>query len=204
MYADLDRGYVRVTQRLHLHPSFAISRGPAKEMLVLSSAMSRLLISGIYTPWTGEANFNWQITKCRVPEVVGHERAHQRGVTSEDEANFFGFLVSISADQPYTRYSGYLMAQRQVLGELKKLDADAAEELVDRRIPGIERDVEAIDAFGRSHAGRVSEFQRHFNDAYLRINNVKAGVAAYQLSARLILAFARQNGGTCIVTPEKP
>lgn len=203
MYADLDLAYTRVAQRLNLHPSFAISRGRAKEMLGYSEVMSYMLISGVYTPWTGEANYNWQIPKCRVPEVVAHERAHQRGVTSEDEANFFGFLVSISSDQPYTRYSGYLMAQQQLLRELRKLDTDAATELIGKRIPGIKRDVEAIDAFRKAHAGRMSDFQSHFNDAYLRMNNVKAGVAAYQLSSRLILAFARQNGGSCILKPEK-
>lgn len=202
MYADLDLGYTRVAKRLSLHPSFAISRGRAKEMLGYSYVMSYMLISGIYTPWTGEANYNWQMPKCRIPEVVAHERAHQRGVTSEDEANFFGFLVSISADHPYTHYSGYLMAQQQLMRELSKLDADAAKELMAKRIPGIKRDIKAAEEFHRAHAGRVSEFQNRFNDAYLRINNVKAGVAAYQLSSKLILAFARQNGETCTLKPE--
>jgi hypothetical protein len=34
---------------------------------------------------------------------------------------------------------------------------------------------------------------------YLKANRVKGGVQAYSRSAALIMAFARSNGGSCIV-----
>ncbi len=197
---DIDAAYLRVGGRLHLHPSFAASRGPAKPVLT-SFIMSEQLISGEYTPWTGEANYNRNIPGCNLPEVIGHEKAHQRGVTSEDEANFFGFLVCASSDNPYARYSAYLMAQRQLVGELGKRDQERAKAVAKDRCPGSKRDLEAMNAFYRAHAGRISQMQTKVNDMYLKANRVKGGVQAYGRSAALIMAFARSNNGSCLVLP---
>ncbi len=195
---DIDTAYYVVAERLNLHPSFAVSRGPAKPVLA-SFIMSAQLISGEYTPWTGEANYNRNIPACNMPEVVGHEKAHQRGVTSEDEANFFGFLVCASSGNPYARYSAYLMAQRQLVGELGKRDMERAKAVAKERCPGVKRDLEEMNAYYRAHVGKVSQIQNRVNDMYLKANRVKGGVQAYSRSAALIMAFARSNGGSCIV-----
>ena len=195
---DIDAAYVQVAQRLGLHPSFAVSRGPAKPVLN-SWVMSAQLISGEYTPWTGEANYNRNIPPCNLPEVIAHEKAHQRGVTSEDEANFFGFLVCAFSDNAYARYSAYFMAQRQLLGELGRRDPEKMKALLRLRCPGIKRDVDAMNAYYNAHVGRVSRVQSRVNDLYLKANHVKGGVQAYGRSAALIMAFARSNGGTCVL-----
>lgn len=195
---DIDAAYRRVGERLKLHPSFTVSRGRAKPVLA-SFVMSAQLISGEYTPWTGEANYNRNIPCCNMPEVIAHEKAHQRGVTSEDEANFFGFLVCASSDNPYARYSAYFMAQRQLVGELGKRDLERAKAIAKERCPGIKRDVEAMNAYYAAHKGRVSDMQSKVNDLYLKANRVKGGVQAYGRSAQLIMAFARSNSGSCVV-----
>ncbi len=196
---DIDAAYLRVADSLHLAPSFAASRGPAKPVLA-SFIMSAELISGEYTPWTGEANYNRDIPFCNMPEVIGHEKAHQRGVTSEDEANFFGFLVCAFSDNPYARYSAYFMAQRQLLGELAKRNADLAKTIAKERCPGIKHDLDAMNTYYRAHVGRISEIQNKVNDMYLKANRVKGGVQAYGRSAALIMAFARSNNGSCVVS----
>ncbi len=196
--SQIDAAYVRVAERLHLHPTFAVSRGRAKPIL-MSFIMSRLLILGFYSPWTGEANYNRETPASRLPEVIGHEKAHQRGITSEDEANFFGFMVCASSDDPYLRYSGYAMAERQLLGELLKRDHDTAKALREKIVPGVRRDIKAMDEFVQTNRGAVSKASHAVNNAYLKANRVSAGVQAYQLSAKLILAFAQTNGGTCLI-----
>ncbi len=128
---------------------------------------------------------------CHLAHTIAHEKAHQRGITSEDEANFFGYMACVRSRSPYARYSGWLMAQRQMLGLLNRMDPEAARALADRRLPGIRRDLEEAAAFYNRHAGRVSEVQHKMNDAYLRVNRVKGGVASYGMSARLILAHHR-------------
>lgn len=191
----IDEAYGVVAQKLGLHPSFAAPRGPAKPVLC-SFVMSRLLISGVYTPWTGEANYNREIPACNQPEVIAHEKAHQRGVTSEDEANFFGALACITGTNPYLNYSGLLMIQRQLLGELNRRAPERAKPLIEKRHPGIARDIRAANDFYNAHAGKASEVQGKLNNLYLKANNVKGGIQSYRRSALLLLAYARRNGGT--------
>src|ERR1051326_3597589 len=50
-----------------------------------SGVMSRLGVSGIYSPFTGEANYNALQPDCDLPFAVAHEMAHQRGYAREDE-----------------------------------------------------------------------------------------------------------------------
>jgi len=130
--------------------------------------------------------------------VIAHEKAHQRGVTSEDEANFFGFLACTSSDDTYVRYAGLLMAQRLLLPELGAIDAARAKGIIEKRFKGVQRDADAVRAFIMAHAGVVSNVGRAVNNAYLKANRVTAGVKSYQLSAQLILVFAEFNGGACV------
>ena len=194
----IEAAYVRVAERLDLPASFAARRAGAKPVAA-SVVMSYLLISGVYTPWTGEANYNRLSPACCIPHTIAHEKSHQRGITSEDEANFYGFLACAHSDQPYIRYSGYLFAQRQLLGELYKADRDRAKALLKARLPGVQRDVDAIRAYVRRYSGPVSKTSHKINNAYLKANRVKGGTLSYRMSARLLVTFARMNDGSCVV-----
>jgi hypothetical protein len=101
----IDLGFERVQAELNLDDSFAASRGRAKPV-ALSPVMDYLQISGFYFPWTGEANYNRQQPPCSLPHIIAHEKAHQRCITSEDEANMFGFLACTRSDDTSARYSG--------------------------------------------------------------------------------------------------
>ncbi|HNR35421.1 MAG TPA: DUF3810 domain-containing protein [Candidatus Hydrogenedentes bacterium] len=194
----IDGAYRRVAKDLGLHWSFAVSRGPAKPVF-FSEIMCYTLILGVYCPFTGEANYNRKMPDCTLPEVIAHEKAHQRGITSEDEANFFGYLVCASSKHPYLQYSAYLTAQRRFLSELIARAPERGKALLAERHPGVQRDVDACNAFAKAYAGRVSRVQHRVNDLYLKANRVKGGVKAYGMSAQLILAYARAHGGSCIV-----
>jgi len=188
--ASLEVAYRDVCRELGLHPSFGHSRARAKPVY-FARAMSYTLISGVYAPYTGEANYNPLVPPCHLAHTIAHEKAHQRGITSEDEANFFGFLACIRSRSAYARYSGWLMAQQQILGLLNRVDPDTARMLAEKRLPGIKRDLQDAAAFYNRFAGRVSRVQHRINDAYLKVNRVKGGAASYGMSARLILAYHR-------------
>jgi len=199
---SIERAYMRVAERLDLPASFAARRAAAKAVAG-SVVMSHLLISGVYSPWTGEANYNRLPPACGIPHTIAHEKSHQRGITSEDEANFYGFLACAHSDQPYIRYSGYFFAQRQLLGELYKADRDRAKALLKARLPGVQRDVDAIRAYVMRHVGPVSKASHKVNNAYLKANRVKGGTLSYRMSARLLVTFARMNGGSCVVPAQQ-
>ncbi|MCC6466421.1 MAG: DUF3810 domain-containing protein [Planctomycetes bacterium] len=192
--AGIDEGLDRAAEDLKLDEAFRHSHGRAKPV-ALSSLMSRFQIAGFYSPWTGEANFNMEQPGHQLPLSIAHEKCHQRGVTSEDEANFLGFAACVRADDPYVRYAGYLFAQRQLLGELLALDGEAAGELVAQRLPGVQRDVDTAREFWLRHEGALAEASHAVNDAYLKTNGVQAGVRSYGASAQLLVVYARKQGG---------
>lgn len=202
--ATLDEAYSRVQQKLGLEPEFAVTRARAKPVAA-SEIMNWLHIAGFYFPWTGEANYNRLCPAATLPHVIAHEKAHQRLITSEDEANFIGYLACVLSDDPYVRYSGYLFAQRQLLGELYLRDAERAMALVKKRHPGVQRDVDAARAFWQQYSGAIEEVSREVNDTYLKSQGVKGGVASYAASKSLIILWARSNGGSAVVSlPNKP
>lgn len=198
----LDAGYRRVADVLDLPVSFARSRGRAKPALA-SPALTRIGVVGYYFPWTGEATFNRMTPGFQLPLAIAHEKAHQRGVAGEDEANFFGYLAAVLGDDAYGRYAGLLFAQRQLLTELQAIDEETTRVLLARRIPGVQRDIDAARAFWQRYEGPAREAQQEFNDAYLSLHGVKDGIASYGRSAQLIVVYSRTNSGSPIaVAPD--
>ena len=193
--AAIEEAYARIGGRLNLHQSVASGRGPAKPVLT-SFVMSALLIGGFYSPWTAEANYNRELPACNIPQTIAHEKAHQRGFPSEDEANFFGFLACIYARDPYVRYSGYLFAQQQLLGELRRFAPEKVKEIAGRRHPGIRRDVDFSRKFVERHRGIASDLSYAANNAYLEANRAPGGIKSYAMSSRLIVIYARAVDGT--------
>lgn len=195
---ELDDAFAAVARELSLPPVFAERRGPAKPILG-SPIMSALGIAGFYFPYTGEANFNQQAPHCQRPHTIAHEKAHQRGITGEDEANFLGFLACANSADPYTRYSGYLFAQRQLFTELVLRDRDVAMVLLHRRLPGVQRDVDWLRSFWDGYRGAPRSVSLAMNNVYLKANHVEGGLSSYHRSAQLLVLYARHKGGSCLV-----
>jgi hypothetical protein len=194
----LEVAYSRVAHRLGLEPSFGANRGRAKP-LATSQLLSHLRLTGFYFPWTGEANYNRLPPASDQPHTVAHEKAHQRGIAREDEASFLGYLACALSDDAYVRYSGYLFAQNQVLGELRRRDLAKTRELVALRASGVKRDEEAVQAYWRQFRGAASRVSAAINNAYIRSQGDRRGTAAYAASRNLIVLFARANGGQAVV-----
>lgn len=191
--AAVDRGWARSAARLGLEPDAARSRGPTKP-LISSPLFTLLGIGGFYFPFTAEANLNAWAPEWQQPHTMAHEKAHQRFVASEAEANFLGFVACVESDDPFVQYSGWIFAQRQVLRELQRVDYDAFTEIVVRRLPGVQRDVNHAHAFWTRYDGPVAELGTAVNHAYLRINQVEGGVGSYGRSLELVVQWARQGG----------
>lgn len=190
---ELDVGYQHLVGAIRLHPTVARSRGPTKPLLS-SVVFSYLGIGGFYFPFTSEANINADAPDWQQPHTMAHEKAHQRFVASENEANFYGFLACIHSDDPFVRYSGWLFAQRQVLSALRDTDPWAFYRVIERRLPGVQRDVLFARAFWSQYDGPVSVLGDAVNDRYLRFNGVEGGVRSYSRSLELVVEWWRRNG----------
>jgi hypothetical protein len=153
-----------------------------------SEVMSRLGVSGIYFPFTGEPNFNADAPDFQLPFSMAHEMAHQRGVARESEANFVAYLVCINSRDPFIRYSGYRNGLG-VLGELYRLDPQKAIEIVRQIGPGYREDSHRAAVFWAKAAGAAGALGQRVNDLYLRANRVKSGAADYSGSTALIIGY---------------
>jgi len=77
-------------------------------------------VSGIYNPFTGEANVNQLNSQFMIPVVALHELSHQQGNAREDEANFLAYIVANASEDKFSRYSGNLLVLIHGLNNLKK------------------------------------------------------------------------------------
>ncbi len=187
LYGVIESAY---TKQLLLGRAREKNLGPPKP-LYFSGIMSRLGISGIYIPFTGEPNFNTEQPACELPYTIAHEKAHQRGFALESEANFVAFLVCTSSTEAYCRYSGYLMASLQFLRSLRNLDSARYQYLVDKLAPGPRSDLKALNHFWKRYEGMGMQFSQLVNNTYLKANRVTSGTENYDEVVALIVGFHR-------------
>jgi hypothetical protein len=166
-------------------------RGARPKPVFLSPLLSRLGITGIYCPFTGEPNVNTTLPDSELPFSTAHESAHQQGFAREDEANYVGYLVCARHPDPDFRYAGLLAASHYVLSALHAVDPAAAAEVQGGRSPAVLRDEAALRAWIARYRGRANELGRRVNDAYLKSQGQAEGVRSYGRMVDLLLAERR-------------
>jgi hypothetical protein len=162
---------------------------PAKRVL-LSRVLAHLGISGIYMPFTGEANVNVTLPEWTLPFVAAHEIAHQRGFAREDEANYLAYASCARHPDPTARYSAALEGSLYTMAALRAIDPAAHQALESRRGPAVRRDIEALEAWRRRYEGRAANVHQKVNDVYLRAQG-QDGVTTYGRMVDLLLAERR-------------
>ena len=86
--------------------------------ILLSKVMSYSFTTGMYSPFTTEANYNNDVVDLEIPYTICHELVHVSGFMKEDEANFVAYLACMNSDSNEFRYSGTLGVMWSVLGNL--------------------------------------------------------------------------------------
>lgn len=160
---------------------------------VFSGLMSRMGVSGIFVPFTGEPTVNTQPPDVAVAFTAAHEKAHQRAVTHEGEASFAAWLaLSRGRRHPYLRYAASFFAARHLLAASRHADADARERIWAALGPGPRRDLDALNRFWAQHRGVVRGAAQRVNDSYLRTMRVPDGAASYGTVVRLLIGDLRR------------
>jgi hypothetical protein len=185
----LDEGWARAAGRLGLPASVASRYGRVKQPLI-SPVLARIGLFGVYVPFTAEANVIRGLPAVRKPFSMAHEKAHQRGVAIEAEASFLGYLASVLSDDPHARYAAASFAQSQLVSALP---AGERRRVARLRLPGVERDLQDLEAYQRRNRTAATGVQSAMNDRYLRANRVPGGILSYGLSARLLIQYAREH-----------
>jgi len=162
---------------------------PKPKPLLLSRILSVQQLSGIYSPFTIEANYNNEMTPYNIPHTICHELSHLKGFMREDEANFIGFLACIGSENAEFRYSGYLTAWIYAGNALAAEDIEMYSEYWQQLRPEIHKDLEENSDFWNRFESKVSEAAEAVNDHYLKANRQSDGVKSYGRMVDLMLAW---------------
>lgn len=80
---------------------------PKAKPISASVFMTQTYTSGVYFPFSMEANYNNIMYIVNYPAVICHEYSHLKGYILEDESNFFAYLACVNSDDAFLQYSGY-------------------------------------------------------------------------------------------------
>jgi Protein of unknown function (DUF3810) len=156
--------------------------------VMLSKLMSYTGITGMYSPFTAEANVNIDIPDTSLPATICHEMAHQRGIAREEEANYVAYLACINNPNKEFQYSGYYLALSYLMNNLYSVDREVYKTLREKYSEELKRDLEYSYNYWEAKEGSVERLWNKFNDSYLKSNNQSEGVKSYGLVTRLLLA----------------
>ena len=146
-------------------------------------------LTGIYSPFTIEANYNTEMTDYNIPFTACHELSHLRGFMQEEEANFIAFLACRKSEDPQFQYSGSMLGWINCMNVLYEADYDTWEEIHSQILPQVKADLQANNEFWDQYDGRVAEVADQVNDNYLKANGQEEGVQSYDRMADLIVAW---------------
>lgn len=162
---------------------------PQPKELLVSEILSYQGLTGVYSPFTAEANYNGDMTAYNIPFTTCHELSHLRGFMQEEEANFIAFLACIESERADFRYSGYLSGWVYCMNALYRADYESWQEVRQLLAGEAEPDLAANSAFWDAHEGRISEMSGRINDTYLKVNGQADGVQSYNRMVDLIVAY---------------
>lgn len=184
VFKRAQKGYAKASE---VYPELSGRYGIPKRIL-LSSKMSYTGITGIYVPYTGEANVNVNITDFTLPSTAAHEMAHQRGFAREDEANYIAYLTCIMHPDKDFQYSGTMLALTYSMNSLAKSDREGYKVLRAKYSENVRKDLAYDVQFWEKYEGRIQEISDNINSTYLKSNGQKDGVRSYGRMVDLLLA----------------
>ena len=162
---------------------------PRPKGLILSRPFSNMGVTGIYSPFTIEANYNSEITPYNLPFTACHELSHLKGYMNESEANFIAFLACISSDDAAFQRSGYILAWVYAGNELYKFDRNAFSRIRANLPEDVKKELSDANAFWDTYETKASEIQDTVNDEYLKEHGIAEGIQSYNKVVELMLGW---------------
>ncbi len=174
---------------LHSKYSFVPEGYSVPKSVILSRGMSYLDITGIYFPFTFEANVNTDSRNFTTPFTMCHELAHVRGFMHEADANFIAFLACINSESDEFRYSGFLCGLQYLSGHLSSADTELYSSFFKHLSYGVLCDLKDKSDYWKQFETPVAVTAAKINDSYLKHNFQQEGVKSYGMAADLIIAY---------------
>jgi hypothetical protein len=123
------------------------------------------------------------------PQVLAHEFAHQFGITSEAEANFYSWLVCSQSDSKYLRYSSNISMVNYFLSQGRRLHnfPDLVHQI---RKPVIDDIRKVQKHWEKLRSEKIEKVAGKVNDVYLKTNKIEKGIEDYFGVVQFVMDFS--------------
>lgn len=164
---------------------------PVKAKPIFFSRLQSMMgFTGMYFPFTGEANVNVDAPAALFPATVAHEMAHQRMVALELEANFVGVAACLSSDHVAYQYSGAICALIHLCNALYPVDKEGWYEISGQYFtPELAVDWNDNNTYWRALDSKVEEAAEQVYDSFLKGNGQELGMRSYGACVDLLVAY---------------
>ena len=170
---------------------------PQPKKIYFSNIMSQQYLSGIFFPFTLEANYNTDMYITNMPYTICHELAHLKGYIYEDEANFIAFMACIQSDNLFFQYSGYLNVLNYVSNDFKRNASKeewnsrtlVTEEVASDNIFLTPAAWEKVNKTSPFRTETVETISNTFLDGNIKLNGIKDGIQSYSRVVQLLIYY---------------
>lgn len=185
---EVAKQYAKMGKGMGIHTPF--SEQPREKTMLLTPLASMVGVTGTMGPFFGEFIVNGDLLPCEYAAAYAHELSHLLGITSEGEANFYGYLACTSSDVPSIRFSGYLSILHYVLQALRDVGREEYNLIHAKIRPEIhmlelERRVHWVSLYNDT----LGEMQDKIFDFYLRSNRIEEGRKSYSAVIGLLISY---------------
>ncbi len=167
---------------------YPLGRRRAKE-ITLSRFFAQAGISGYYGPFFNEVHINRHNLPLEYPFVLAHEKAHQFGITSEAEANFYAWVVCSQSESKHLQYSANLAILRYFLYQGNRLEELL--QIIENLDEGVKADFRKIRQHWQELRNeKIDQAASKANDAYLKANKIEKGIQDYTGVVKHVMDFS--------------
>ena len=154
-----------------------------------SKIMSRINFTGFFFPFTGEANLNTDSPMCMFASTAAHELAHQRGVATEQEANFVGIMASMDSGDADYCYSASLLAYIHLGNALYSADYELWEKVSGSLEDYVWDDLRDNNLYWDQFEGKAAEVSETVYTGFLQSYGQTLGMKSYGACIDLLTAY---------------
>lgn len=156
--------------------------------ITLSNFFAKASIAGYYGPFFSEVQVNDSLLRMEYPQVLAHEFAHQMGITSEAEANFYSWLICTRSDSKRLQYSANISMLNYFLSQGKRLHnfPDLVHQI---QKPVIEDIRKVQEHWEKLRSEKIDKVAGKVNDVYLKTNKIEKGIEDYFGVVQFVMDF---------------
>jgi hypothetical protein len=156
--------------------------------MLFSNLFLKSGVSGYFGPFFNEIHVNQYVLPVDYPFLLGHEKAHQFGITSEAEANLAAFIICVKSEDRRLKYSGYQSLLLYFLKDASQLKG--YKDYINRIDKMVIGDLRFRQKYYEGMQNKtLSKMQTAANNSYLKVNHIEKGVMNYNQVVSLVISW---------------